>query len=100
MSSVTVRYLDPEVVAQLRVLAAQNGRSMQVELKVMILRHLDSPTAQGPDPSSIPIALLKVPQWYEELFESQAMAFALGGAHLPPRISTMHMVAATHDPGD
>ena len=43
MASVTMRNLEPGTVNELKVLAARNGRSMQVELRRMILRHLDSP---------------------------------------------------------
>ncbi len=83
MPTFTVRYLEPEVLGQLRVLAARNGRSMQAELKIMILRHLDSPAVQAEDPARIPIALLKVPKWYDELFEVWGLAFALSEAELP-----------------
>ncbi len=90
MPSLTVRYLEPEVLRELRILAARNGRSMQAELKIMILRHMDSPEAQAEDPARIPIALLKVPKWYDELFEVWGLAFALCDAELPRWTSTLH----------
>ncbi len=82
MPSVTVRNLEPGTVSELRILAAKNGRSMQAELRRMILRHVDSPAAQAEDPSKLPIALLAAPEWYDELFEFRAIAFGLRDAEV------------------
>ena len=92
MASVTVRNLEPGTVNELKVLAARNGRSMQVELRRMILRHLDSPAAQAEDASKVPLALLEVPEWYKQLFEVRATAFGLLDAKLPTWSSPMRQL--------
>jgi plasmid stability protein len=92
MASVTVRNLEPGTVNELKVLAARNGRSMQVELRRMILRHLDSPSAQAEDASKVPLALPEVPEWYSQLFEIRATAFGLRDAKLPRWTSPMRQL--------
>jgi plasmid stability protein len=43
MSSVTIRNLDPAVKDRLRVRAAQNGRSMEAELRAIVIEAVDAP---------------------------------------------------------
>ncbi|HEV7167241.1 MAG TPA: hypothetical protein VGN49_04650 [Micrococcaceae bacterium] len=99
MASVTVRDLEAGTLKELKVLAARNGRSMQAELRRMILRHLDSPSTLAEDPSKVPLALLEVPEWYSQLLEVRATAFGLKDAKLSPWTSPMRQLGLSGRPG-
>jgi antitoxin FitA len=43
MSSVTIRGIDPAVKERLRVRAAQNGRSMEAELRAIVTEAVEAP---------------------------------------------------------
>ena len=43
MPSVTIRNIDPAVKERLRVRAAQNGRSMEAELRAIVIEAIDAP---------------------------------------------------------
>ncbi len=43
MSSVTIRGVDPAVKERLRVRAAHNGRSMEAELRAILIEAVDRP---------------------------------------------------------
>ncbi|HMO45377.1 MAG TPA: plasmid stabilization protein [Rubrivivax sp.] len=45
MASITIRNLDDELKARLRVRAAQQGRSMEEEARVLLRQALDGPRA-------------------------------------------------------
>lgn len=47
MASITIRNLDDELKAQLRLVAASNGRSMEEEARVIIRQALSRVSAQG-----------------------------------------------------
>lgn len=47
MASITIRNLDDELKAQLRVVAASNGRSMEEEARVIIRQALSRVSAKG-----------------------------------------------------
>lgn len=40
MAAITIRNIEPEIKERLRVRAAQNGRSMEEEIRVMLRREL------------------------------------------------------------
>ena len=43
MPRVTIRNIDPAVKERLRVRAAQNGRSMEAELRAIVIEAIDAP---------------------------------------------------------
>ena len=43
MATLTIRNLDPSIKEKLRVRAAQNGRSMEAELRVIVIEAVESP---------------------------------------------------------
>ncbi len=46
MATLTIRGLDEETHARLRVLAAQHGRSMEAEVRAILTERLASPAAE------------------------------------------------------
>lgn len=48
MATLTIRHLDDEVEAQLRVSAAENGRSMEAEARAILAEHLGRSQSQPP----------------------------------------------------
>jgi plasmid stability protein len=46
MSTLTIRGLDEEIHARLRVRAAQHGRSMEAEVRAILTERLASPTPE------------------------------------------------------
>jgi plasmid stability protein len=54
MPTLTIRNLDPAVKTRLRVQAAQNGRSMEEEVRTIIGRALDTPAEAPPRPAPAP----------------------------------------------
>ena len=58
MASLTIRNLDDGLKARLRIRAAQHGRSMEEEVRVLLQEALASPrTAQPPHPVDLALAL-------------------------------------------
>jgi antitoxin FitA len=47
MASLTIRGLDDETHARLRVEAARHGRSMEAEVRSILREHLRTPAAEG-----------------------------------------------------
>ena len=43
MAALTIRNLDPSIKERLRVRAAQNGRSMEAELRAIVTEAVDTP---------------------------------------------------------
>lgn len=74
MSSVTIRNIEPAVKERLRVRAAQNGRSMEAELRAIITDAAETPTR----PTEINL--------YDRI---RALVEPLGGVdlELPPRMA-------------
>lgn len=48
MATLTIRNVDPEIQKRLRVRAAQNGRSMEAELRVILRDVLSQPESLEP----------------------------------------------------
>lgn len=48
MASITIRNIDPEVKARLRVRAAEHDRSMEEEVRVILREVTSGPTAKKP----------------------------------------------------
>ena len=62
MPNITLRQIEPAVVDQIKVIAAQNGRSMQQELRLLVNRFASLPAESRQ--ALTPLAALQVPEWY------------------------------------
>ncbi len=85
MPSVTVRQLEPELVDELKRIAAANGRSLEAELRLLLKRFVDLPWESRV--ASLPVAMLPTPRWYTELWEVQLDFGFIALNLLPPRRS-------------
>lgn len=85
VGSVTVRQLSTGVVDQVKLIAASNGRSMECELRMLIVRFVDLPVESCRE--LLPLAVLPLPVWYEGLWEYRTLIGATDRSSLPKRVS-------------
>ena len=85
MPNITLRQIEPTVVEQIKVIAAQNGRSMQQELRLLVNRFASLPAESRQ--SLTPLAVLPVPEWYTKLWNIRLDIGTVPDAALPQRKS-------------
>ena len=64
MSTLTIRNIDDETKRRLRIRAAENGRSMEAEVRLLIARSLagEGRPSAGPGPSIVDLLLAPHPK--------------------------------------
>lgn len=97
MTSMLVRQLEPRVKEQFQFIAAQNGRSMEQELRLLITRFVDLPVESRS--ALIPLALMPLPRWYEDLGDVRLRLYDVPLQALPERMSVFRIAAFPEDKG-
>ncbi|WP_035763579.1 hypothetical protein [Arthrobacter sp. H20] len=85
MPNLTIRQVDADVVDQIKVIAAHNGRSMQQELRLLVNRFVNLPIESRR--ALTPIAALPLPEWYTKLWNVRLSVGAVPNSALPLRKS-------------
>ncbi|MHA7292375.1 FitA-like ribbon-helix-helix domain-containing protein [Arthrobacter sp. HLT1-21] len=85
MPNLTIRQVDSDVVNQVKVIAAQNGRSMQQELRLLVNRFVSLPVESRR--ALLPIAALPLPEWYIKLWHIRTDIGSVTHTALPVRRS-------------
>ncbi|NJC22590.1 plasmid stability protein [Arthrobacter pigmenti] len=90
MPNISIRDVDQHTADEIKRIAASNGRSMQVELRLLLRRFADLPWES--QLANYPVAMIPLPRWYTDLQRTSIDFVRLSPALLPPRRSAFRLL--------